>query len=119
MFSIVFLASTFATAPIPPSDINLCLDEISSKLEVSGDSAGDVAEATAVACGAGYITDAPGTLGGDMPASERLQVRDRLFDVAKGMVTRRVVRYRACKRTPGCNATSISVRDKSSLREPS
>jgi hypothetical protein len=113
---LLFLASTFATAPFPTPDLNLCLDDISSQLEKSGDPASDVALATVEACNVGRGEPAPGTRGADMTREAYYDLQGKIRATATTMVTKKIVRYRACKNTPGCNSSAIRLSDKSDLK---
>lgn len=43
-------------------------------------------------------------------------LQGKIRATATTMVTKKIVRYRACKNTPGCNSSAIRLSDKSDLK---
>ena len=108
-FQVLALVSlaTFA-APIPFQPHNECLSEIWPLLEASGESAEVVAAATVSACIPTERSNASSdSLYATMPMDKQQAVVALQRELDRENVLLKIVRFRACKRTSGCNTADM------------
>lgn len=96
------LATIGQAAPNQPH--NDCLLSVASELEMSGDTASEIAAATVTACARNKEPPRSGSLLATMTPTDRAAF-DRLEDkLDYDSALLAVVRIRACRKAPGCRA---------------
>lgn len=102
MLYLVAAASVFAV-PLPNQNRNECLLSIATQLEASGEEAPVVANATVTACSKDDVTSGKDSYWAMMTEEQRQAMQRLSQQIAYDRALLRVVRIRACRKTPGCS----------------
>lgn len=106
MIAALIAAAAFAMGS-PGEDYQECLASAAREMEVSGEAAADVARATITACIPAEGYDKPGTVGASLNANDRLEVIRELRQAFENQIITKIVRLRACRKTPTCRSASL------------
>lgn len=100
------VTAAFATAA-PDQKHTDCLRSVATALEVSGEAASDVASATINACIPAEAYSKLGSVGASMTSQDRQEITRALRQAFEVWTLERVVRLRACRKTKGCEISTL------------
>lgn len=102
----IILAPVLASAA-PSDDYVQCLRTETTGLENSGESPTTVARAVITACRSLEPRPTPENLLGQSPFENQRKILDELRQAFADRIVLRVIRVRACRRTPGCSIRTV------------
>ncbi len=106
MFELLIASAVFA-APKDGQTHKECVETISSALEASGEPATAIAQATIFACIPAEAKPTSSSILGQMTTEDRNDILEYYRTVTERRVVLKIVRLRACRKTPGCSVAAL------------
>ena len=103
----MLLASLVFAGPTVGQSYGDCLTSVSATLEPSNEPASDIARATIMACKSLEVKPTADNILGQMTPEDRKSKTLMLRAAFEDELILRIVRYRACKKTVGCNVNLL------------
>jgi len=103
----LLLASVVFASPQEGQSHKECIETISSALEASGEPATVVAQATISACVTLEVKPTASNVLGSMTLEDRKEVIETYRAAYERRIVLKIVRMRACRKTPGCSLAAL------------